>query len=39
MYVGTLSLSSDNPEEDIRSPLEMVVSHHVVAGIWAQDLW
>jgi hypothetical protein len=20
-------------------PLQMVVSHHVVAGIWTQDLW
>jgi hypothetical protein len=20
-------------------PLQMVVSHHVIAGIWTQDLW
>ena len=31
-YVCTLSLSSDTPEEGIGSPLQMVVSHHVVAG-------
>ena len=39
MYVSTLSLSSDTPEEGIRSPLQMVVSHSVVAGNWTQDLW
>jgi hypothetical protein len=33
IYVGALSLSSDTPEEGIGSPLQMVVSHHVVAGI------
>jgi len=33
MYVGTLKLSSDTPEDSIRCPLQMVVSHHVVAGI------
>jgi hypothetical protein len=32
MYVSTLSLSSDIPEEDIGSQLQMVVSHHVAAG-------
>jgi hypothetical protein len=32
MYVNTLSLSSDTPEEGIGSPLQMVVSHHMVAG-------
>jgi hypothetical protein len=32
MYVGTLSLSSDTPEEVIQSPLPMVVSYHVAAG-------
>ena len=32
MYVSKLSLSSDMPEEGIGSPLQMVVSHHVVAG-------
>jgi hypothetical protein len=38
IYVSTPSLSSDTPEEVIRS-LQMVVSHRVVAGIWTQDLW
>jgi hypothetical protein len=38
MYVSTLSLSSDTPEEGIGFPLQMVVSHHVVAGNWTQDL-
>jgi hypothetical protein len=37
MYVSTLSLSSDPPEEGI--PLQMIVSYHVVAGNWTQDLW
>jgi hypothetical protein len=32
MYVSTVSLSSDTPEEGIGSPLQMVVSHHVVIG-------
>jgi hypothetical protein len=32
MYVGTLSLSSDTPEEGIRPPIQMVVSLRVVAG-------
>jgi hypothetical protein len=32
IYVRTLSLSSDTPEEGIGSPLQMAVSHHVVAG-------
>jgi hypothetical protein len=32
MYVSTLSLSSDTPEEGIGSRLQMVVSHHVVVG-------
>jgi hypothetical protein len=34
MYVSTLSLLlfSGTPEEDIRFPLQTVVSHHVVAG-------
>jgi hypothetical protein len=31
MYVSTLSLSSDTPGEGIEFPLQMVVSHHVVA--------
>jgi hypothetical protein len=31
MYVSILQLSSDTPEEDTGS-LQMVVSHHVVAG-------
>jgi hypothetical protein len=31
MYLSTLSLSSDTPEEGIRSH-QMVLSHHVVAG-------
>jgi hypothetical protein len=39
MYVSTLLLSSDTPEEGIGSPLQMVVSHHVVAGNRTQDLW
>jgi hypothetical protein len=39
MYVGTLLLSSDTPEEGIVSSLQMVVRHHVVAGNWTQDLW
>ena len=30
--MSTLLLSSDTPEEGIRSPLQMVVSHHVVSG-------
>ena len=38
MYVSTLLLSSDTPKEGIQS-LYMVVSHHVVAGTWTQDLW
>jgi hypothetical protein len=30
----------DTPEEGIRShSWQMVVSHHMVAGIWTQDLW
>jgi hypothetical protein len=33
IYVGTLSLSSDTAEDSIGYPLQMVVSHHVVAGI------
>jgi hypothetical protein len=32
MYVSTLLLSSDTPEEAIGFPLQMVVSLHVVAG-------
>jgi hypothetical protein len=35
MYVSTLLLSSDTPEEDPimhQIPLRMVVSNHVVAG-------
>jgi hypothetical protein len=32
MYVSTLSLSSDTPEEGIGSPLQMVVSHHIFGG-------
>jgi hypothetical protein len=32
MYVGALSLSSDTLEEGIRCPLQMVVSHYVIAG-------
>jgi hypothetical protein len=40
MYMSTLPLSSDTPEEDIDwIPLQMVVSHHVVAGNCTQDLW
>jgi hypothetical protein len=39
MYVSTLSLSSDTPVESIGSPLQMLVSHHVIAGNWTQDLW
>jgi len=35
-FMSTLSLSSTYKE---RIPLQMVVSHHVVAGIWTQDLW
>jgi hypothetical protein len=31
-YVNILSLSSDTPEEAIGSLLQMVVSHHVIAG-------
>jgi hypothetical protein len=38
MYVSILSLSSDTPEEGITS-YYMVVSHHVFAGNWTQDLW
>jgi hypothetical protein len=26
-------------EEDAKSPLQMVVRHHMVAGNWTQDLW
>ena len=36
LILSTLSLSSDAPEEGIRSPLRMVVSHHVVTGNWTQ---
>jgi hypothetical protein len=32
-------LSSDTPEEGIDFLLQMVVSHHVVAWNWTQDLW
>jgi hypothetical protein len=33
MYVSTLVVSSDTPEEGIGSSyIQMVVSHHVVAG-------
>jgi hypothetical protein len=32
MYVGILLLSSDTPDEGNGSPLQMVVSHLVVAG-------
>jgi hypothetical protein len=32
MYVGILPLSSDTPEDGIGGPLQMVASHHVVAG-------
>jgi hypothetical protein len=39
MYVSTPLLSSDMPEEGIISALQMVVSHHVVARNWTQDLW
>jgi hypothetical protein len=39
MYVSTLLLSSDTPEVGIWIPLQMVMSHHVVAGTWTQDLW
>jgi hypothetical protein len=39
MYVSTLLLFLDTPEEGIASPLQMVVSHQVVAGNWTQDLW
>jgi hypothetical protein len=31
-YMSTLSLFSDTPEESNESYLQMVVSHHVVAG-------
>jgi hypothetical protein len=39
MYMSTLSFSSDTPEEGIGSHLQMVVSHHMVAGNWTLDLW
>jgi hypothetical protein len=39
MYVSILLLSSDTPEAGMGIPLQMVVSHHVAAGNWAQDLW
>jgi hypothetical protein len=32
MYVSTLLLSSDTPEEGIGPPLQMVVSHHLNSG-------
>jgi hypothetical protein len=35
MYVSTLLLSLDTPEEGS----QMVMSHHMVAGNWTQDLW
>ena len=37
MYVITLLLFSDTPEESIRS--HYILSHHVVAGNRTQDLW
>jgi len=37
MYVDTLSLSSDTPEEGITCLLQMVVSDLMVAGIWTLD--
>ena len=33
LYMITLSLSSDTPKRGNQIPLQMVVSHHVVAGI------
>jgi hypothetical protein len=36
MYLSTLSLSSDTPEEGIRSHYRWVVSHHVVTRNWTQ---
>ena len=36
IYVSTLPLSSDTPEEGI-GPLQMSVSHHMVVGNWTQD--
>jgi hypothetical protein len=32
MYVDTLSLSANTPKGGIGCPLQMVLSHHVVAG-------
>ena len=40
MYVSTLLLSADTPEEGGHQiPLQMVVIHLVVAGSQTQDLW
>jgi hypothetical protein len=39
MYVSTLKLSSYTPKEGIWTPLQMVVSHHMVTGNWTQDFW
>jgi hypothetical protein len=36
MYVSTWSLSSDIYQ---KRPSHPIVSHHVVAGNWTQDLW
>jgi hypothetical protein len=37
MYVSTLSISLDTPEEIIGSQIQMAVSHYVLAGNWTQD--
>jgi len=37
MYVSTLSLFSDTPEEGYQIPLQVVLSHNMVAGNWTQD--
>jgi hypothetical protein len=39
IYMSTPYMASDTPEEGIITPLQMVVSHHVVSGNWTQGLW
>jgi hypothetical protein len=39
MYECSVYMYVCMPKEGIGFPLQMVVSHHVVAGIWTQDLW
>jgi hypothetical protein len=39
LYEYTTTVFRHTLEKCIRSPLQMVVNHHVIAGNWTQDLW